>query len=77
MGRMCNRDRNSWPCIAAAVLAAGISFACATPAPPPVSVPTDAERRAAAAEGFELPEVASARALLPPDLLAGLEARLA
>jgi hypothetical protein len=54
----------------AAVFAWG-SLGCTTPASAPVAIPTDAERRAAEAAGFELPDIASARALLPLDLLTG------
>jgi len=63
------RTALSFTALAFSLVAAAVG--CATPAPPPVPVPTDAERRAAEAAGFELPDVASARALLPADVVFG------
>jgi hypothetical protein len=67
--RRCNQDARTLAALV--VLLAASAFGCATAPPAPVPVPTDAERRAAEAAGFELPEVASARALLPLGLLSG------
>jgi len=59
------------PPTAAALAVAWLALGCATATPTPVPIPTDAERRAAEEAGYELPEVASARALLPLDVVEG------
>jgi len=70
VARIARRQHNTPP-LAIALAVAWIALGCATPPPAPVPVPTDAERRAAEAAGFELPEVASAHALLPLDVVEG------
>lgn len=54
-------------------LAAFALAGCAVTPPPPVALPSDDERRAAEAAGFEVPPVQSARDLLAPELVAGPE----